>query len=225
MNARKRTRVSKACSLFLRHRLDEFESKSSDGFVDMAELVAKISSSRSHSHDGVTEEDIVEMSMACAKRRTQIDGSRIRCVQGHSSKCVDVEELMEEITTPLTQCYHATNTDAADAIQISGLKRMTRQHIHFYRAEDTHLMRKHQQVRIEVNMAEAMAAGKYVFRSYRGFSSLLLVSCFMHVEWCIRQILSSYIITPLNITSISYNHHFNEDTSFLYHISCKYPKS
>lgn len=61
------------------------------------------------------------------------DETKIRANQGHSIK-VDVE--LEETTPPET-LYHGTSYENAQKIMKSGLKKMTRQHVHLSEDLDT----------------------------------------------------------------------------------------
>jgi len=67
------------------------------------------------------------------KGRYQIAEDKIRCVQGHSMKEVDVEESCEQLTNifdyPLV--VHGSYKDAWDSIKNSGLNKMKRNAIHF----------------------------------------------------------------------------------------------
>ena len=163
LNPKKNTYISKTISFLLRHKLDEFKSVATDASVDIHELISKI---HKQSKDRITVNEIIHVSKYCLKQRTEIIGERIRCVQGHSVGDIVTDQLMDEITIPLTKCYHATNRNAINSIKHSGLNKMDRHHIHF--AQDAQLMRQNQSIIIEVNMTTAMAHGIKFYRARNG---------------------------------------------------------
>ena len=170
LNPNKCTHISKACTTLLRHKFNEFRTKHSNATVEMSELISKLNR---NSKNQITEAEIRHVSKYCPKQRTQIIDSetgvsRIGAVQGHKGETsgIDVNELMDEITTPLTKCYHVTNRKAVAIIKANGLSIMGRQHIHF--AQESHLLRRGQDITIEVKMAEAMEAGIIFYRAKNG---------------------------------------------------------
>jgi 2'-phosphotransferase len=151
-----RVRTSKAVTKLLRHGLNEFRTATTDGFVDIDELLVKMRNS-------VTKAQLQYIADGCDKQRISIVGDRIRANQGHSTGELCEEEIFEEITSPLTDCCHATDRKALALIMASGLNRMTRKHIHF--ARDEHLRRKNCPILLEVDMAAAMNDGIKFYRS------------------------------------------------------------
>jgi 2'-phosphotransferase len=86
----------------------------------------------------------------------------IRCVQGHSTKTVKDEDILDPITTGFNYgtVLHGTYYEAWNLIKDSGLNRMTRNNIHFTigAKNDSHVisgMRNDCQVFIEINFVQA----------------------------------------------------------------------
>lgn len=164
----KEIKISKNISYWLRHNLNEFKSVTTDAFVDIDELLKKMNSDP-RSEFVITEDDIDHINFHCFKQRTQIDGSKIRCVQGHSSGNINDDELLELITEPITNCYHATEIKLLNLIMKNGLNKMKRKHIHF--ATDENLLRKNRGILIEVKMKEAMDNG---IKFYKAKNNVIL---------------------------------------------------
>lgn len=166
----KQTKLSKAITFWLRHHLDEFTSFTSDGYVDIDELVNKINSN-SPPDFRFTKDDIEHISKHCFKQRTQILDDRIRAVQGHSSGDINDDELLTLLNEPLVNCYHATDKKSLKIIMNNGLNKMSRKHIHF--ASDANLLRKNKGILLEIKMKEAMDDG---IKFYRANNNVILSS-------------------------------------------------
>lgn len=163
-----KVKIGKNICYLLRHHLDEFKVIRSDAYVPIDELVKKINEDKKMN---VNFDEIIHVSTYCPKKRTEIDDTKmmIRCVQGHSSKGINEEELMTEITEPIKNCYHATDKKVVGMIQTNGLNKMSRQHIHF--AYDENLLRKGKGIHVEVIMDAAMKAG---IKFYRAKNNVIL---------------------------------------------------
>ena len=156
MSSRLRTNISKQLTYYLRHHLDEFRTASSDGYVDIDELIPKLDKP-------VTQDELSQIQALCNKTRIKLNGNRIRANQGHSTGDIDEIQIFEEILRPMTGCYHKTDRKLYSKIRETGLNRMGRKHIHF--ARDSHLLKKGKSLTIEVNMEDAMADGIKFYRS------------------------------------------------------------
>lgn len=81
---------------------------------------------------------IHEIVKADSKQRFDLeqrsDGYYIRCNQGHSGRnaeMIDISKSCTLITTPPALCIHGTTREAWESIKATGLKPMSRSHIHF----------------------------------------------------------------------------------------------
>lgn len=118
-------RVSKFLSLILRHKPETIGvSVDQNGWVDLDELIEKMTA---HGHP-IQRHQIEEVVATNTKQRFKLDqiNNRIRANQGHSIP-VDVE--LEEKRPPQI-LYHGTATRYLDAIRKTGLRKMSRQHVH-----------------------------------------------------------------------------------------------
>ena len=129
------TMVSKAMSKVLRHSAQEEGLKiDSRGYVDMRELIQYL---RQRGLQNINEERIQKIVAGNDKQRFQIleekHHSFIRATQGHTMKCVATEDLLTKITGPgqYPVVVHGTFSKFWPLIEAGGLKRMTRNHIHF----------------------------------------------------------------------------------------------
>lgn len=161
----KQTKISKAISSWLRHHLDEFITSTKDGYVLISELLDKLNSDP-RTVFTIIYDDVVNVSRHCFKQRIQIEGDRIRCVQGHSSGDIDDDSLMELLTEPITDCYHATDKKSLKSIIDSGLNKMGRMHIHF--TNDPTMLRKGKKIMVGIKMEEAMNDGIKFYRAANG---------------------------------------------------------
>lgn len=134
MNDKEKKQVSKFLSLVLRHEptligisLDEA------GFVEVDSLLAAISSH--HPKLGVSRDNLSEVVRTNDKQRFEFDqtGDRIRARQGHS---IHVDHGLEPVEPP-EFLLHGTATRVLDSIRDSGLKKMSRHHVHMHSDEST----------------------------------------------------------------------------------------
>jgi 2'-phosphotransferase len=85
----------------------------------------------------IDEDEIRHIVESNDKKRFEIEERKhhkfIRATQGHSMKVVNTEELLTKITDPLQYptVVHGTFSKFWGSIKAGGLKRMTRNHIHF----------------------------------------------------------------------------------------------
>lgn len=128
-------RVSKAMSKVLRHdAVEEGLKIDSRGYVDLRELIQYL---RQKGLQNINEERIQKIVDNNDKKRFQIleekHHSYIRATQGHTIKRVLTEDLLSKITEPeqYPLVVHGTFTKFWPFIEKEGLKRMSRNHIHF----------------------------------------------------------------------------------------------
>lgn len=170
--------LGRCMAAILRHRASDYglEMKN-DGFVLVADLL-KLSK---HTAAGVplsshSEEDVRKAVAADGKQRFGLkeESGRlsIRANQGHSIKIVESELLLSLITSPsqIPVCVHGTYERFLSSIWQEGLKRMTRNHVHFATGlpkEDGVIsgMRATAQVLIYLNVEKAMADGMKLYIS------------------------------------------------------------
>src|SRR5262249_37189623 len=116
------TEISKFLSFVLRHAPQEIGlTLDSEGWTDYPELSRKVALKC-----GVTDADIRRVIDENPKKRFTLSGDRIRAAQGHS---VDVKLELQPIAPPAA-LYHGTTAQAWEQIRVSGLKPMTRTHVH-----------------------------------------------------------------------------------------------
>ncbi len=125
MNPEQTIRTSKFLSLVLRHQPETAHiTLDAAGWVSVEDLLAGCAKARRPMRR-VDLEDIVATN---AKKRFEFsaDGTRIRASQGHS---VEVD-LNYEPKEPPPVLYHGTATRFLESIQVKGLLKMQRHHVH-----------------------------------------------------------------------------------------------
>ncbi len=125
-------RISKLLALVLRHEPEKVGLRLDPaGWAGIDDLLAGIAD---HGMD-LSEDDLRRIVAESDKQRYVIDGGRraIRANQGHS---VPVDLGLEPLAPP-DQLYHGTATRFLDEILTSGLRPMSRQHVHLSAAADT----------------------------------------------------------------------------------------
>lgn len=130
---KKYTEISKFLSYVLRHDPESIGLKlDSEGWANISELISCANSARKQ----LNKELIQQVEKTSDKKRFAIseDGLRIRAVQGHSIKTVDIQ-FIEKI--PPEFLYHGTATRFLEFIQKEGLKPQQRQYVHLSENEQT----------------------------------------------------------------------------------------
>eukprot|EP00002_Diphylleia_rotans_P003192 TRINITY_DN12169_c0_g1_i1.p1 TRINITY_DN12169_c0_g1~~TRINITY_DN12169_c0_g1_i1.p1 ORF type:complete len:205 (-),score=41.31 TRINITY_DN12169_c0_g1_i1:166-780(-) len=167
--------ASKALSSLLRHRAhEEGLPIRPDGFVSVQSVLAHPSIARYR----ITWESLQDIVASDSKGRfsiTLVDGAAfIRANQGHTIE-LDEEQLLVEIKDPSKYpiVVHGTYMNAWASIREQGLKRMSRNHIHFAKGlpGDPSVksgMRTDCNVFIFINLARAMSDGIRFFESSNG---------------------------------------------------------
>lgn len=119
--------ISKFLSLVLRHKPEEIDiTLDGEGWTDVKELLYKLNLPRKRLEQVVATND---------KKRFEFndDGTRIRASQGHS---IDVN-LGLEPQEPPDVLYHGSPCRNAELILTTGLKKMSRRHVHLSADEET----------------------------------------------------------------------------------------
>jgi len=164
-------KVSKNLSRILRHKAEaEGFTLMKGGFLYIDDLL------RHESFAGVTLEQIQEIVQNNDKQRFTIEADeesnrlKIRANQGHSLKVDDLD--LRPITNPadFPVVVHGTNEKAYTLIQTQGLKRMSRNHVHFAPGEpgDDGVisgMRSSCTVLVYLNLSTAMEDGLEFYQS------------------------------------------------------------
>jgi uncharacterized protein (TIGR02452 family) len=166
MNEKERTGTSKFLSLVLRHEPEKIGLKLDPaGWADVETLLAAC---RQH---GVAIElaALEEIVATNEKKRFAFsdDGRRIRASQGHS---IEVS-LGYTPQVPPPRLYHGTATRFLPSIQIDGLKKMDRHHVHLSAEKETahKVGQRHGKPLVLIIRTEAMlAAGHTFFLSENG---------------------------------------------------------
>jgi putative RNA 2'-phosphotransferase len=127
------TTISKFLSFVLRHQPDAIGiTLDVEGWVDITVLIAAAAK------DGKTLDlDLIRQVVATSdKKRFSIseDGLRIRAVQGHSAKSVDIQFAGQK---PPEFLYHGTTTRFLVSIYKEGLQSVSRQYVHLSQDEQT----------------------------------------------------------------------------------------
>ena len=125
MNPAQTTRTSKFLSLVLRHQPETAHiTLDAAGWVSVEDLLVGCAKARRT----LNRADLEHIVATNAKKRFEFsaDGTRIRASQGHS---VEVD-LNYESKDPPPILYHGTATRFLESIQVQGLLKMQRHHVH-----------------------------------------------------------------------------------------------
>jgi putative RNA 2'-phosphotransferase len=125
-------RDSKLLSLVLRHAPEKAGLTLGDGgWVKVSDLLAGLS----NMNRPITPHRLEKIVADNDKKRFTIseDGLRIRAAQGHSIK---IKHDFKKVTPPV-YLYHGTATRFVESIKKTGLKPMSRQHVHLSIDEET----------------------------------------------------------------------------------------
>ncbi|XP_068222066.1 tRNA 2'-phosphotransferase 1-like [Palaemon carinicauda] len=162
------TKISKALSWLLRHGADrEGLALDSGGWAKLSDVL------RRPQFKKVTVEKVKEIVANCPKLRFKLEEREaelyIRANQGHSLQVEDLE--LEEITSDDgTPVIHGTYRKYWESIRKEGLRRMTRNHVHFTSKRPEEVaggsgIRSSCQIYIYVDLAKALQGGLKFFRS------------------------------------------------------------
>jgi len=132
-----------------------------------ATISAAESALSAHAGGTVTRGDIKKIVAEDSKGRYEIQGERIRAVQGHSHPV----NLGWVSTTPPETLLHGTVEKFAGAILREGLKPQSRTHVHMSETVETAVQvgsRRGEAVILTINAAQAAAEGVAFFQSANG---------------------------------------------------------
>lgn len=157
------TDISKFMSYVLRHAPHEAGlSLDSEGWVPFNDLKRAVLD-----RFDVSEDDILEVIESNPKKRFTLLDHRIRAAQGHSVT-VDLALRPE----PPSKLFHGTSLESWPAIQVSGLKKMQRHHVHLSPDIETANIvatrRKGDYIILEIDAARMHAEGHSFFVSDNG---------------------------------------------------------
>lgn len=127
------THISKFFSLVLRHKPEAIGlTLDAEGWADIAQLLQAAAKQGKH----ISRELLQEVVDTNDKKRFAIseDGLKIRAVQGHSTKAVDISYEPKE---PPELLFHGTATRFLQSIKKQGLIHGSRQYVHLSDNEQT----------------------------------------------------------------------------------------
>lgn len=155
---------SKKLSWLLRHGgYKEGLNMDAAGWVDVDEVLEKVEMSR------VELEIVVHTNQ---KQRIQLEGDRVRCCQGHSTKNRHVTQEALEASWDRyegEQIWHGTTMENLSIIAQEGLKPMRRTHVHCAPAPDSRVgKRANTPVMLRLSPRELRAAGLGIFEASNG---------------------------------------------------------
>lgn len=151
---------SKFLSYILRHNPEKINIKlDKNGWVGIDELLEKCKLADVY----ITREELQDIVMLNDKQRFKIsdDGTKIRASQGHTIKI----DLQLKVQVPPIVLYHGTVEKSINGIMKSGLKSMTRHHLHLSSDIETATnvgSRRGKPIILEIN-SKAMYADGFVF--------------------------------------------------------------
>lgn len=127
MDEKRRTRVSKYLSKYLRHSPEALNlTLEPGGWVFIEDLL----SGADQNGFPITRDELNEVVAKCAKQRFSMDDEtgRIRANQGHSTEV----DLQLEVKAPPDILYHGTASQFVAIILSEGLSKMKRHHVHLF---------------------------------------------------------------------------------------------
>ncbi|GAA4229447.1 RNA 2'-phosphotransferase [Actinomadura meridiana] len=165
MDERRVVRVSKFLAKHLRHRPERIGlTLDAEGWADVPELLA----AAARNSFPLTRDELDHVVAVNDKQRFQVDGGRIRAVQGHSLPV----ELNLSPTLPPSFLYHGTTNRALESIRRDGLLPMGRQSVHLSADPETARRvgaRRRGEPVVLIVLARRMAAEGHEFRvSFNG---------------------------------------------------------
>jgi len=173
--------ISKNLAWLLRHGAEKEKlSMDAGGWVPLDEILKKDFYKTKHIgvdkiKDIVDSNDKKRFELKTEANASGVPVLYIRASQGHTLKSVSDEDLLEKIinAAEIPVCIHGTYRDAWELIKKTGLKPMSRNHVHFavgYPGENGVIsgMRTSCSVFIELDVEKALADGIEIFKSKNG---------------------------------------------------------
>ncbi len=181
MDDRTRTRTSKFLALVLRHQPESIGlTLDREGWANVPELLDALA----RKGTSLTVAQLEELVRLDAKGRYQLEGARIRAVQGHSTGQVD--RAFEEREPP-ELLFHGTTSAVLPVVLDEGLKPMSRQYVHLSPDERTarvvgarHVKSGDRLVVLEVDSGRMRRDGVRFFLAENGV-------------WLVTQVLPQYL--------------------------------
>ena len=165
MNEEQTEKISRKLSWLLRHGAEQ-EALSMDaaGWVKIADVLSCVRITRAQLDQVVAENN---------KRRLQVAGDRVRCMQGHSLEGMpvtrDALERSWAVWTDDGSIWHGTRPSALPGIAQHGIQAVSRTHVHLAATLDSTVgKRTGTPVMLEVSPAKLRASGIDVFESPNG---------------------------------------------------------
>ena len=165
-----KTNKSKYISYVLRHGLQELNLiPDPEGYIKLKDLIDK-------SNNQLDEENIIDIVNTCTKSRFSIkikEGQKyIRANQGHSKsvgEMIDPTQLLKKIKEPINGVFHGSYQKNLESIQLNGLNRMSRQHIHLAKSLEAKSGKRNDcNLLIYIDMKQAIEDGMQFFESENG---------------------------------------------------------
>ncbi|GAA0392300.1 putative RNA 2'-phosphotransferase [Acrocarpospora corrugata] len=161
---RRLVKVSKYLSKHLRHQPERIGiTLDANGWVGVPELLA---AAGAHGFP-ISEGELADAVAGNDKQRFVIEGDRIRANQGHT---VEVDLGLPEVEPPAF-LFHGTVAASVPGIQVDGLLKMRRQHVHLSPDRETATKvgaRRGRPVVLSVDAGAMHEAGQIFFRSVNG---------------------------------------------------------
>lgn len=132
----KLTEISKFLALILRHKPEELGlTLDKEGWCDTEKLVKAFADK----FDGFTMDTLEEIVSTDNKGRYAFndDKTKIRAVQGHSTKCVDIKFNEVNAESMRDRLFHGTGEKYVESIMSEGLIPKSRQYVHLSDNYDT----------------------------------------------------------------------------------------
>jgi 2'-phosphotransferase len=169
--SKEKVNKSKYLSWVLRHGLHDLNLiPDAEGFVNVLDIINQSNSPCK------TISEILDIVETCPKKRftiKKIDRQIfIRANQGHSQSIgnmIDTEYLMQKIEKPIPHVYHGSYQKHLPSIQLNGLNRMNRKHIHLTHSFNSISGKRYDSdLVVYVNMEKAMNDGIVFYESSNG---------------------------------------------------------
>ncbi len=126
------TKLSRTMAYALRHHPEQFGlTLDEEGWAPLDELLAALR--QQHSLQTVTVDDVVALLAQPGKQRFELYEGMIRACYGHSL----AQKVIREPVIPPAILFHGTTPEAAQMINVQGLKPMQRQYVHLSSDEAT----------------------------------------------------------------------------------------
>ena len=142
----KLVQLSRTMSYALRHHPESFGlTLDSEGWTPVDDLLAALREQQ-NTWRNVSIDDLSAVIKQSEKRRFEISDNRIRAYYGHSIS----EKVTKEMAVPPPVLFHGTTPEAANHIELEGLKPMKRQYVHLSADRETALQVARRRTRLPI---------------------------------------------------------------------------